>query len=71
MNSKRRDERIELYARLLGKVYDVQVVLSDISYIAEQLGRTDLDQEATKLAQYYDNVEHEVSNEYDKEVGNE
>lgn len=71
MNTKERDEKMELYARLLGKVYDVQVVLSDISYIAEQLGRTDLEQEATKLAHRYDDVEHELSNEYDKELGNE
>ena len=71
MNTKERDERIELYARLLGKVYDVQVVLSDISHIAEQLGRADLEQEADKLAQHYDDVEHDLSNEYDKELDNE
>lgn len=71
MNTKERDEKMELYARLLGKVYDVQVVLSDISYIAAQLGRADLEQEATKLAHRYDDVEHELSNEYDKELGNE
>jgi hypothetical protein len=67
----RSDEKIELYARLLGKIYNVQVVLSDISYIAEQLGRADLDQEATKLASHYDDVEQELNAAYDKELSDD
>lgn len=68
MNDK---EKLEAYTRLLGKVYDVQVVLSDISHIAEQLGRADLEQEADKLASHYDDVEQELNAAYDKELSND
>ena len=63
--------KLEAYSRMLGKIYDAETSLAEISHLAKRVDCLGLEQEAVELAHACEFIEQELNTAYDKELSND
>lgn len=64
-------KKLEVYARMLGKIYDATTSLAEISHLAKRVDCLGLEQEAIELAHACEFIEQELNAVYDKELSDD